>query len=233
MEPGGHYSTWVQRLCRSRGIARFPLIVEGKHAKEVFGSGDIERIGKEYGWLLQEIRDVSERERIGVFSSIPQQFEHLPQLMSTENLRLGLFVGGGFSGPEEEYKTGFASYRKAKDIFSKMPQRPVIGGIYGEGHIGSQFHVPQDNDHLNFYPPYPFVVLEVVNSQTGEKVKYHERGLVIATRVTQDFVWRWNTGDEAERTPPIRELEVNWDGIRNVRRFSGEVGKNLQPIQVF
>ena len=95
---------------------------------------------------------------------------------------------------------------------------------YGNTLMGLAVHKPlvaADNYALIYYPPAPRAVIEVVDPDEPERVvEYGETGRVRLTTLTREFFMpRFLERDEAEREEPC-EL-YPWDGVRNVRPFSG------------
>jgi phenylacetate-coenzyme A ligase PaaK-like adenylate-forming protein len=95
---------------------------------------------------------------------------------------------------------------------------------YGNTLMGLAVHKPlaaEDNYALIYYPPAPRAVIEVVDPDEPERVvEYGETGRVRLTTLTREFFMPgFLERDEAEREEPC-EL-YPWDGVRNVRPFSG------------
>ncbi|HXI90614.1 MAG TPA: hypothetical protein VNO24_11420 [Blastocatellia bacterium] len=95
---------------------------------------------------------------------------------------------------------------------------------YGNTLMGLAAHkprLPEDNYAVIYYPPAPRAMIEVVDPGEPERVvEYGETGRVRLTTLTREFFMpRFLERDEAEREAPC-EL-YPWDGVRNVRPFSG------------
>jgi hypothetical protein len=96
--------------------------------------------------------------------------------------------------------------------------------MYGNTLMGPAFSrpfVPEDDGEITYHAPQPRAVLQVVDSRNPEReVGYGERGRVRLTTLTKEFFVPGHLErDEAARAEPI-EL-YPWDGVRDVRPFSG------------
>ncbi len=101
---------------------------------------------------------------------------------------------------------------------------------YGNTLMGLAVHKPFDPaDHyaIIYHPPVPRAMIEVVDPAATEEstathrlVEYGQTGRVRLTSLTREFfVPRFLERDEGERTPPCDRYP--WDGVANVRPFSG------------
>ena len=113
--------------------------------------------------------------------------------------------------------------------FYRYAVEELLDGIYfaptyGNTLMGLAVHKPrlsEDNYAVIYYPPAPRAMIEVVDPDDPERVvEYGETGRVRLTTLTREFFMpRFLERDEAEREAPC-ELYA-WDGVRNVRPFSG------------
>src|SRR6266404_2507816 len=95
---------------------------------------------------------------------------------------------------------------------------------YGNTLMGLAAHkprLPEDNYAVIYYPPAPRAMIEVVDPDNPERVvAYGVTGRVRLTTLTREFFMpRFLERDEAEREAPCEQYP--WDGVRNVRPFSG------------
>jgi len=95
---------------------------------------------------------------------------------------------------------------------------------YGNTLMGLAVHKPPepaDDWAILYYPPSPRAMIEVVDPEEPSRVvDYGETGRARLTTLTRElFMPRFLERDECEREPPC-EL-YPWDGVRNVRPFSG------------
>ena len=90
--------------------------------------------------------------------------------------------------------------------------------------------MPEDNYAVIYYPPAPRAMIEVVDPENPETVvDYGDTGRVRLTTLTRDFFMpRFLERDEAEREPPCAQFP--WDGVRNVRPFSGLKTSVIQGV---
>jgi hypothetical protein len=95
---------------------------------------------------------------------------------------------------------------------------------YGNTLMGLAVHKPrasEDGYAIIYYPPSPRAMIEVVDPADPKRVVgYGETGRVRLTTLTREFFMpRFLERDEAEREPPCALYP--WDGVRNVRPYSG------------
>ena len=113
--------------------------------------------------------------------------------------------------------------------FYRYAVEELLDGVYfaptyGNTLMGLAVHKPrlrEDNYALIYYPPAPRAMIEVVDPDDPERVvEYGETGRVRLTTLTREFFMpRFLERDEAEREAPC--VLYPWDGVRNVRPFSG------------
>jgi len=207
--PGGLFEDHIKTVARSRGGFPFFFGIDPKHAKKSLEEG---KFIENYTHLFEEMNALSKKEKIGVVVIVPQLSEILPNYLNMNDLKAVLFGGVGFHGEPEEYRKGLKSYRKFKEIFKGK----ITGGWYGNAFWGPAFHLSDESDNLNYYPPYPYTVFEVINPKNPEeKVKYEKRGRVKFHRLTKEFFWpNALERDAANRIRP--KYPFNWDGVQNV-----------------
>ena len=114
--------------------------------------------------------------------------------------------------------------------FHRFAVEELLDGIYfaptyGNTLMGLATHKeprdPADNFAIIYYPPAPRAMIEVVDPDSPfESVDYGATGRVRLTTLTKEFFMpRFLERDEAERERPCGRYP--WDGVRNVRPFSG------------
>src|SRR3954447_12637120 len=144
----------------------------------------------------------------------PKLLEALCEKVSLRKMGVkGVFCGGTEMTPQ----------------FHRFAVEELLDGVYfaptyGNTLMGLATHKPrllEDNWAIIYYPPCPRAMIEVVDFADPKKlVGYGETGRVRLTTLTREFfVPRFLERDEAEREPPYGEYA--WDGVRNVRPFSG------------
>ena len=144
----------------------------------------------------------------------PKLLEALCDKVSLKRVGIkGVFCGGTEMTPQ----------------FHRMAVEELLDGVYfaptyGNTLMGLAVHKPraaEDNYAVIYYPPAPRAMIEVVDPDNPEQVvEYGKTGRVRLTTLTREFFMpRFLERDEAEREPPCESYP--WDGVRNVRPFSG------------
>jgi hypothetical protein len=145
----------------------------------------------------------------------PKLLEALSEKVSLAKLGIkGVFCGGTEMTPQ----------------FHRFAVEELLGPdvyfapTYGNTMMGLAVHRPRqagDNWDIVYYPPAPRAMMEVVDKNDhGRVVGYGETGRVRLTTLTKEFFMpRFPERDEAEREAPCEAYP--WDGVRNVRPFSG------------
>jgi hypothetical protein len=153
-------------------------------------------------------------ENIRCLFTTPKLLEALCEKISLKRAGItGVFCGGTEMTPQ--------FYRFAVE---ELLEGVYFAPTYGNTLMGLAVHKPrvlEDNYAVIYYPPAPRAMIEVVGPDNPEKVvEYGQTGRVRLTTLTKEFFMpRFLERDEAEREPPC-EL-YPWDGVRNVRPFSG------------
>jgi acyl-coenzyme A synthetase/AMP-(fatty) acid ligase len=144
----------------------------------------------------------------------PKLLEALCEKISLKKAGIkGIFCGGTEMTPQ----------------FHRFATEELLDGIYfaptyGNTLMGLAVHkprIPEDNWAIIYYPPCPRAMIEVVDFNDATKlVGYGETGRVRLTTLTKEFFMpRFLERDECEREQPYEAYP--WDGVRNVRPFSG------------
>jgi hypothetical protein len=144
----------------------------------------------------------------------PKLLEALCDKVSLKRVGIkGVFCGGTEMTPQ----------------FHRFAVEELLDGVYfaptyGNTLMGLAVHKPrvgEDNYAVIYYPPAPRAMIEVVEKDDPERVvEYGKTGRVRLTTLTREFFMpRFLERDEAEREPPCESYP--WDGVRNVRPFSG------------
>ena len=123
----------------------------------------------------------------------------------------------------------FCAGTEMTPAFHRLAVEELLDGVYfaptyGNTLMGLAVHkprMPEDDYAMIYYPPAPRAMIEVVDPDNPERiVDYGETGRVRLTTLTREFFMpRFLERDEAEREPPCEFYP--WDGVRNVRPFSG------------
>ncbi len=153
-------------------------------------------------------------ENIRCLFTTPKLLEALCEKVSLKRVGItGVFCGGTEMTPEFHR-------RAATELLDGVYFAPT----YGNTLMGLAVHkppAPEDHWAVIYYPPSPRARIEVVDPDAPDRVvAYGETGRVRLTTLTREFFMpRFLERDEAEREPAC-EL-YPWDGVRNVRPFSG------------
>lgn len=126
----------------------------------------------------------------------------------------GIFCGGTSMTPQ------FHRFAREELCEGKVDFVPT----YGNTLMGLAVHKPfdpADNYAIIYHPPQPRAMVEAVDFKDEKTiVPYGEWGRTRLTTLTKEFFMpRFLERDEAMRTPPCDKYP--WDGVANVRPFSG------------
>ncbi|MBI2190816.1 MAG: hypothetical protein HYU36_02380 [Planctomycetes bacterium] len=144
----------------------------------------------------------------------PKLLEALGNKISLKKAGItGVFCGGTEMTPQ--------FHRFARE---ELLEGAYFAPTYGNTLMGLACHKPfdpADGYAITYFSPQPRAVLEIVEPDHPDRiVGYGETGRVKLTTLTKEFfVPGFLERDEAERAPPIDLYP--WDGVRNVRPFSG------------
>jgi phenylacetate-coenzyme A ligase PaaK-like adenylate-forming protein len=153
-------------------------------------------------------------ENIRCLFTTPKLLEALCEKVSLKKMGItGVFCGG------TEMTQQFHRF-----AIEELLEGAYFAPTYGNTLMGLAVHkprVPEDEYAVIYYPPSPRAIIEVVDPDDPERiVEYGETGRVRLTTLTREFFMpRFLERDEAEREPPCDPYP--WDGVRNVRPFSG------------
>jgi hypothetical protein len=153
----------------------------------------------------------------------PKLLEALCEKISLRKLGVtGVFCGGTKMTPQ----------------FYRFAAEELLDGVYfaptyGNTLMGLAVHkprLPEDDYAVIYYPPSPRAMMEVVDpNDTDRVVNYGETGRVRLTTLTREFFMpRFLERDECERESPCSTYP--WDGVRNVRPFSGFQGTVVEGV---
>jgi hypothetical protein len=144
----------------------------------------------------------------------PKLLEAICERASLKKLGItGVFCGGTEMTPQ--------FHRFAVE---ELLEGAYFAPTYGNTLMGLAVHkprAPEDGYAIIYYPPSPRAMIEVVDPADPRRVvSYGETGRVRLTTLTREFFMpRFLERDEAEREPPCALYP--WDGVRNVRPYSG------------
>ncbi|MDN3514693.1 MAG: hypothetical protein NG747_09865 [Candidatus Brocadia sp.] len=176
--------------------------------------------------IIEQALDVIKRQNIEVIYSTPPLLIKLAEAMNYgQRIQIrGIHYGGVAIGKEQlkRFKT---------DIF---PYAVHIAG-YGNTLFGLCMEITESqNGDLNYYPPGPRMVVQIVSTKNGiqpdknrlaEVVEYGERGQVVCHRLDESFfIPNMFERDEAIRIAPAKDVQslgIYQDGVRNPSLLDG------------
>jgi len=164
--------------------------------------------------INQALTILRAHDNIQCLFTTPKLLEAICEKVSLKKMGIkGVFCGGTEMTPQ----------------FHRFAVEELLDGVYfaptyGNTLMGLAVHKPfdpADNYAIIYYPPTPRAMIEVVDPNDPDHiVGYGETGRVRLTTLTREFFMpRFLERDEAEREPPCDKYP--WDGVRNVRPFSG------------
>ncbi len=170
--------------------------------------------------ILEQTLDILETQKISVLYTTPLILDALSGQMSIEQRHeiRGVHYGG--------VAIGKYTYRKFKEEY--FPEAVHISG-YGNTLFGLCLEIEASNTYdLEYYPPGPRMVVQVVSTETGFKpsrdrlsalVDYGYSGQVVFHRLDESlFIPNMFERDRAIRIAPtraVREYGVMQDGVKN------------------
>ena len=205
----------VEHLAQFRGGVCFMVDLDPRWVVKLVKRGRVELMEKYKQHVIdQGLTLLKAHGNIQCLFTTPKLLEALCEKVSLKRVGIkGVFCGGTEMTPQ----------------FHRLAVEELLEGVYfaptyGNTLMGLAVHkprVPEDNYAIIYYPPAPRAMIEVVNPDNPERVvEYGQTGRVRLTTLTREFFMPlFLERDEAEREPPC-EL-YPWDGVRNVRPFSG------------
>ncbi|MFN3532880.1 MAG: hypothetical protein ACK41Q_10275 [Candidatus Brocadia sp.] len=176
--------------------------------------------------ILEQALDVLKRQRIEVIYSTPPLLFRLAEEMNfAQRMQIRGIHYGGVAIEQEQLK------RFRNEFF---PYAVHIAG-YGNTLFGLCMEIEESlNGDLDYYPPGPRMVLQVVSTKNGihpdrhrlaHTVDYGEKGQVVCHRLDESFfIPNMFERDEAVRIAPTinaQSLGIYQDGVRNPSLLNG------------
>ena len=205
----------VEHLAQHRGGISFCVDLDPRWVIKLIKARQMEQMeAYKHHVIEQALTLLKAHDNIRCMFITPKLLEALAEKISLKKAGItGIFCGGTEMTPQ----------------FHRWVREEVLDGIffaptYGNTLMGLAIHKPfdlKDNYAIIYYPPRPRALLEVVDPDEPMRlVDYGETGRVRLTTLTKEFFMpRFLERDEAEREPPCDPYP--WDGVRNVRPFSG------------
>ena len=205
----------IEHLCQVRGGICFMVDLDPRWVIKLVKAGDMAHMEKYKQHVVdQALTLLKAHDGIRCLFTTPKLLEALCERSSLKKLGItGVFCGGTEMTPQ--------FHRFAVE---ELLEGAYFAPTYGNTLMGLACHKPRgpgDPWDVIYYPPSPRAMMEVVDpDRPGVVVDYGKTGRVRLTTLTKEFFMpRFLERDEAEREPPCDLYP--WDGVRNVRPFSG------------
>ncbi len=204
----------VEHLAQHRGGICFTVDLDPRWVIKLLKRGAVKEAELYKQHVVDQALILLKAHEINCLFTTPKLLEAICEKVSLKKMGIkGVFCGGTEMTPQ----------------FHRFAVEELLDGIYfaptyGNTLMGLAVHKPfdiADNYAIIYYPPNPRAMIEVVDPKDPmQVVKYSETGRVCLTTLTKEFFMpRFMERDEAEREPPCETYP--WDGVRNVRPFSG------------
>jgi len=205
----------VEHLAQYRGGICFLVDLDPRWVIKLLKRGELQAAEQYKQHVIEQgLTLLRAHENIHCLFTTPKLLEALCEKISLKRAGIrGVFCGGTEMTPQ----------------FHRFAVEELLEGIYfaptyGNTLMGLAVHkprLPEDDYAIIYYPPAPRAGIEVVDPDAPDRVvAYGETGRVRLTTLTREFFMpRFLERDQAEREPPCDLYP--WDGVRNVRPFSG------------
>jgi phenylacetate-coenzyme A ligase PaaK-like adenylate-forming protein len=204
----------VEHLAQHRGGICFTVDLDPRWVIKLLKRGATKEAELYKQHVVDQALILLKAHEIQCLFTTPKLLEAICEKVSLKKMGIkGVFCGGTEMTPQ----------------FHRFAVEELLEGIYfaptyGNTLMGLAVHKPfdiADNYAVIYYPPNPRAMIEVVDPNEPTRiVDYGETGRVRLTTLTKEFFMpRFLERDEAEREPPCEKYP--WDGVRNVRPFSG------------
>lgn len=207
----------VEHLAQHRGGICFCVDLDPRWVVKLTKQGRMREMHEYKEHVIsQALTILRAHENIRCMFATPKLLEALCDKVSLLKAGItGIFCGGTSMTPQ--------FHRFAREELCENGQVDFVP-TYGNTLMGlatSKPFDPADNYAIIYHAPQPRAALEVVDPKIPDRiVEYGQTGRVRLTTLTREFfVPRFLERDEAERTPPCEKYP--WDGVANVRPFSG------------
>ncbi len=205
----------VEHLAQHRGGICFLIDLDPRWFIKMLKSGDTKQAEIYKNHVIdQALTVLRAHPNIKCLFTTPKLLEAISEKVSIKKMGITGVFCGGTEMTEQFYR--FAVEELLDGVY--------FAPVYGNTLMGLAVHKPraaEDNYAIIYYPPAPRAMIEVVDPDEPHRVvEYGETGRVQLTTLTKEFFMpRFLERDEAEREPPCERYP--WDGVRNVRPFSG------------
>jgi len=215
----------VEHLAQHRGGICFHVDLDPRWVVKLTREGRIREMHEYKDHVInQGLTLLKAHENIRCLFATPRLLEALCERISLVQAGItGVFCGGTQMTPQ------FHRFAREELLENGPPQhgaRPRIDFVptYGNTLMGLACHRPfdpADNYDIIYYPPSPRAMVEIVDPDDPTRVvDYGQVGRARLTTLTREFFMpRFLERDEAYRARPCEKYP--WDGVGNVRPFSG------------
>ncbi|MFQ5490986.1 MAG: hypothetical protein ACE5GE_09720 [Phycisphaerae bacterium] len=207
----------VEHLAQHRGGIAFHVDLDPRWVVKLAKQGRVREATEYKDHIInQGLTLLRAHDNIHCLFTTPKLLEALAERVSLVKVGLkGVFCGGTQMTPQ--------FHRFAREELCEDNAVEFVP-TYGNTLMGLACHKPfdlADNYDIIYHPPQPRAMVEVVDPDDPTRiVEYGQTGRTRLTTLTQEFFMpRFLERDEAERTPPCQKYP--WDGVANVRPFSG------------
>jgi hypothetical protein len=214
----------VEHLCQVRGGICFMVDLDPRWVVKLVKLGDMATMEQYKRHIIdQALTLLKAHDGIRCLFTTPKLLEALCERASLKKLGItGVFCGGTEMTPQ--------FHRFAVE---ELLEGAYFAPTYGNTLMGLAVHKPRGADDpwdIIYYPPAPRAMIEVVDPDRPDcLVDYGATGRVRLTTLTKEFFMpRFLERDEGEREPPCAQYP--WDGVRNVRPFSGLQGGVVEGV---
>ncbi len=205
----------IEHLAQHRGGICFMVDLDPRWVIKLIKWGEMQMVEAYKRHVIdQALTLLKAHPNIQCLFTTPKLLEALCERVSLRKMGItGVFCGGTEMTPQ--------FHRFAVE---ELMEGAYFAPTYGNTLMGLAAHKepePEDDWAIIYYPPAPRAGIEVVDPKDPSRVvEYGETGRVRLTTLTKEFFMpQFLERDEAERERPCAKYP--WDGVRNVRPFSG------------
>jgi phenylacetate-coenzyme A ligase PaaK-like adenylate-forming protein len=205
----------VEHLAQFRGGICFSVDLDPRWVVKLVKRGDLAMMERYKNHVIdQALTVLRSHPNVRCLFTTPKLLEALADKINLRQAGItGVFCGGTEMTPKFH-----------KRAVEELLDGAYFAPTYGNTLMGLAAHKPprpEDDWAIIYYPPSPRAMIEVVDAKRPERlVGYGQTGRVRLTTLTREFFMpRFLERDECEREPPCDLYP--WDGVRNVRPFSG------------
>jgi phenylacetate-coenzyme A ligase PaaK-like adenylate-forming protein len=211
----------VRAQAAASGGIRFAVDMDPRWVKKLVAEGKADEAAAYAEHLIDQAAPVLETQDIGVLMTTPPLLERLARrddLVELVRRKVGLIHWGG------AHMDADTRHLFRTEVFPEVK----LYGLYGSTMVlGAANERPglSDDGPCVFDPFSPYVTFSVVDPETGQTVRYGERGQVVMNHVSRSFLLPNNLErDMATRIEPCeRQVGDSVADVTPVQRFENEV----------